>query len=108
MGEIFMELALIIKAILSLIFVLGLLFITIWGLKYCELKSTKNKLFNKLRNQHRLEILENSRIDLRNNLVLVRRDNVEHLLLLSPSGNQLIESRTVNSFEHNTKEQNND
>ena len=90
-----MEIALIIKAILTLVFVLGLLFLTVWGLKYCEHKSANNPLFNKIRTQRRLEILENSRIDLRNSLVLVRRDNTEHLLLLSPAGNTLIESRTV-------------
>lgn len=90
-----MEIALIIKAVLTLVFVLGLLFVTVWGLKYCELKSTNNRIFNKIRNHRRLEVIENSRIDLRNSLVLVRRDNTEHLLLLSPAGNTLIESRTV-------------
>ncbi|MBQ8436198.1 MAG: hypothetical protein IJX20_00955 [Alphaproteobacteria bacterium] len=90
-----MEIALIIKAVLTLIFVLGLLFLTVWGLKYCELKSANNRIFNKIRVKRRLEIIENSRIDLRNSLVLIRRDNTEHLLLLSPSGNTLIESRTV-------------
>ena len=90
-----MEIALIIKAVLALIFVLGLLFLTIWGLKYCEIKSANNRLFNKIRTRRRLEIIENSRIDLRNSLVLIRRDNTEHLLLLSPAGNTLIESRTV-------------
>ncbi len=90
-----MEIALIIKAILTLIFVLGLLFLTVWGLKYCELKSANNRLFNKIRTKRRLAIIENCRIDLRSSLVLLRRDNTEHLLLLSPSGNTLIESRTV-------------
>ena len=91
-----MEIALIIKAILTLIFVLGLLFLTVWGLKYCELKSANNRLFNKIRNQKRIEILESSKIDLRNTAVLIRRDNTEHLLILSPSGHTLIESYTTN------------
>ena len=90
-----MEIALIIKAVLTLVFVLGLLFLTVWGLKYCELKSANNRIFNKIRTHRRLDVIENNRIDLRNSLVLVRRDNTEHLLLLSPSGNMLIESRTV-------------
>ena len=90
-----MEIALIIKAVLTLVFVLGLLFLTVWGLKYCELKSANNRIFNKIRTHRRLGVIENNRIDLRNSLVLVRRDNTEHLLLLSPSGNMLIESRTV-------------
>ncbi len=93
-----MEITLIIKAVLTLVFVLGLLFLTVWALKYCELKSANNRLFNKIRNHRRLEVIESNRIDLRNSLVLVRRDNTEHLLLLSPSGSTLIESRTVVSI----------
>lgn len=89
-----MEITLIIKAFLALVFVLGLLFVTVWGLKYCELKGAKT-VFSKMRSQRRLEIIENNRIDLRNSLVLVRRDNKEHLLLLSPGHNLLLESRSA-------------
>ncbi len=90
-----MEITLIIKAFLALVFVLGLLFVTVWGLKYCELKGAKNRFFQKMRSQRRLEIIENNRIDLRNSLVLIRCDNKEHLLLLSPGHNLLLESRSA-------------
>ena len=53
-----MEITLIIKAFLALVFVLGLLFVTVWGLKYCELKGAKNRFFQKMRSQRRLEIIE--------------------------------------------------
>lgn len=42
-----MEITLIIKAFLALVFVLGLLFVTVWGLKYCELKGAKTVFFKK-------------------------------------------------------------
>ena len=90
-----MEISLIIKAVLALVFVLGLLFITVWGLKYCELKSAKNRFFQNMRKHHRLEIIESRRLDLRNSLFLVRCDNTEHLLLLNPGQNLLLESRPV-------------
>ena len=73
-----MEITLIIKAFLALVFVLGLLFVTVWGLKYCELKGAKNRFFQKMRSQRRLEIIENNRIDLRHKNLLYRCDTQEH------------------------------
>ena len=92
-----MEIGLIIKAVLALIFVLGLLFVTVWGLKYCELKSGNNRFFNKIRQAKRVEIKESARIDLRNSAVLIRCDNTEHLVLLSPGHNLLLESKKVSN-----------
>ena len=40
----------------------------------------------------RLEVLESQMIDARRRLVLLRRDNVEHLLLLGPNHETLVES----------------
>ena len=85
-----MSLGLLLQAILSLVFVLGLLFITLWAVKYIETNSTSKRFFNKLNSKRRLEILEIKRIDSRNSLVLIRRDETEHLLLVGTSA-QVIE-----------------
>lgn len=87
-----MEIMLILKAVLSLIFVLGLLFVTIWALKYFEFKTAKNSFIKKLKKNSRIEISEMKRIDIKNSVVLIKRDNVEHLVLLSAGHNLIIES----------------
>ena len=43
----------------------------------------------------RLDVIEACAIDARRRLVLVRRDGVEHLLLLTPSGDTVVETGIV-------------
>lgn len=86
-----MDIMLIIKAIVSLVFVLGLLFISLWAIKYIELKSASSRFLKKINAKKRLEIIEIKRIDSRNSLVLIRCDQQEHLLLIGPSS-QIIET----------------
>lgn len=43
----------------------------------------------------RLDVIEARAIDARRRLVLVRRDGVEHLLLLAPSGDTVVETGIV-------------
>lgn len=86
-----MDFILLIKAIVSLLFVLGLLFITLWAIKYIEQHSASSRFFKKINGKKRLEIIEIKRIDARNTLVLIRRDDKEHLLLVGPSS-QIIEN----------------
>lgn len=86
-----MDFILLIKAIVSLLFVLGLLFITLWAIKYIEIKGASGRFFKQLNNKRRLEIIEIKRIDNRNALVLIRCDNHEHLLLVGTSS-QVIEA----------------
>lgn len=87
-----MELGLAIKAILALVFVLGLLFLVIWLLKYCEIKGSKNRFFSRLSTEQRVQIVEIRRIDPRNSVVLLRRDNIEHLILLGNTQNLILET----------------
>lgn len=86
-----MEWMLLLKAVLSLIIVLGLLLVTLWALKYMQINGSRCRLFKKLDNARRLEIVEIRRIDARNTVVLLRRDNVEHLLVLG-SSNLIVEN----------------
>ena len=47
---------------------------------------------NKASNMKRLEIIETASVDGRRRLVLVRRDNVEHLLIVSQNSETVIET----------------
>ena len=73
--------------LMALILVLGLLFITLCGIKYIEQKSN---FLNKINKKSRLNIIEVKRIDAKNILVLIQRDNTEHLILVGPNA-QVIE-----------------
>lgn len=89
-----MEWALLLKSVLSLVFVLGLLLLTLWVVKYMEINSVRCRFFKKLSEQRRLSVLESRRIDARNALALVRCDDKEYLLLLGAS-NQVLDSGPV-------------
>lgn len=82
---------LLLKAVLSLSFVLGLLLLTLWAMKYLEVNGGKCRLMRKLNGAKRIEVVETKRLDAKNTLFLVRRDNVEHLLVIG-SSNLLVES----------------
>lgn len=90
-----MEWIQIIQAILSLVFVLGLLFMTIWFFKYCEQKGLRTRFFNQLKSGSRINIVETRRIDARSSLVLVTCDNTQHLILNSNNTSLLIESKPI-------------
>lgn len=81
----------IVQAALSLIFVIGLLLLTLWTFKYCELKGLKCRMIRGLTKDQRLEVLEMRRLDAKNTLVLIRCDNREILLLLGSSANMILQ-----------------
>ena len=87
-----MDFLMIAKAVLALLFVIGLMLVTVWLMKYVQQNVHKNGLFQKIKHNPRLDVLETRRINAKNSLVLVKRDDAEHLLLLSHSQNLLVES----------------
>lgn len=91
-----MEWQSVLQAVLSLIFVIGLLLLTLWLIKYCELKSSQCRIFKKLSDSKKLDIIEIRRIDSKNSLALIKYDETEYLLLLGASNNILLKetSRT--------------
>lgn len=102
-----MEWALFFKAVLSLAFVLGLLLLTLWAIKYLEVNSVKCRLFKKLADQRRLNVLETKRLDAKNSLVLVKCDDKEYLLLLGNSnvviGSEKIAKSSKSKGDNNEK-----
>ena len=89
------------RFILALIFVLGLIGIlavlarrTGLGFPITAIKSIQSR---------RLSVVEVTALDGRRRMVLIRRDNIEHLLLISPSSEMLIETNIVANQVDNPK-----
>ncbi len=80
-----MEWSLIFKSLFSLMFVLGLMFVCLWVIKYFQANVSKNALLKKIKPMTRIKIVENKRIDIRNSVVLIEADHAEYLVLLSPT-----------------------
>lgn len=78
-----------IRFLLALVLVLGLIFALTWVMKRFGLGQQHA---GPLGRKKRLRTVETTNLDSRHRLVLVRRDNVEHLIVLSPGSSQLIES----------------
>lgn len=94
-----MDWILLLKALLSLAFVLGLLLVSVWGLKYCQMKGKNCGWLKTLQVGQRLNIVEIKRIDSRNSLALIKKDDTEMLLLLNPNHNLLLETTDVKKVE---------
>lgn len=90
-----MDLGMILQALLSLAFVIGLLLVTLWFVKYCEVKGGKCGFMKKLAQNQRLGVVEFKRIDAKNSLVLVTKDDKEYLLLLGASQNLVLENSEI-------------
>jgi flagellar protein FliO/FliZ len=78
------------RFILALLLVLGLLALAAFLLR-------RSGLAPKLSRSRRLALLESLPLGPRHRLMLIRRDEVEHLLLLGPQGDVVVESRILTS-----------
>lgn len=77
-----------IKFLLALILVLGLIMGLAWALKRLGLGDGAR---GPLSRRRRLRTIESTMIDARHKAVLIRRDDVEHLILVGPNTSQIIE-----------------
>ena len=84
-----MEISTYFKFLLALIFVLGLIGFMAWGARRFGLARATFRAPNGVR---RLNIIEIAPIDSKRKLLLVRRDQSEHLLLLGTTGDLVIET----------------
>ncbi len=73
------------RFLFALLLVLGLIAILAWLLRRFGMGSALRG------NARRLQVLETSALGPRHRLVLIRRDSVEHLLLLGPQGDLVVE-----------------
>jgi flagellar protein FliO/FliZ len=84
-----METVSVLRFVLAFAFVLGLLGLFAWGLKRW---GDPQKVMKRMRAGRRMQVSETLYLDNRRKLVLVRRDDTEHLILLSPSSEAVIET----------------
>jgi flagellar protein FliO/FliZ len=84
-----MDLDALIRMAAALGAVLGLVMLAAWAMRRYGLAGIANP---KAGEPRRLSVVEARTLDARRQLVLVRRDGVEHLLVLSPAGETVIET----------------
>lgn len=93
--QVSMDILLILKSVLAFVFVLGLLFVTLWGLKFLQTKIPSCKSFRKLSQKQRIEILEIKKIGVKNTLLLLRKDNKEYFILSNGGQNLLLDVQEI-------------
>lgn len=76
------------KFVAAFVFVISLMLLFSWGMKKLGLADTVRPGTGK----KRLKVVEHLSIDTRRRLVLLRRDDREHLVLLGPSGDVVVET----------------
>jgi flagellar protein FliO/FliZ len=74
------------RFILALLLVLGLIAILAWALRRFGFGGAL-----RADNRRRVQVLETTALGPRHRLILIRRDQVEHLLLLGPQGDVVVE-----------------
>jgi flagellar biogenesis protein FliO len=88
------ELALPARAVVALILVLALIALTVWLVRrFGDTRVVRNAAGRG--RQQRLAVLDAAVVDARRKLVLIRRDNVEHLLLLGGPTDVVVEPNIV-------------
>jgi flagellar protein FliO/FliZ len=84
-----MDFTLYLRFALALLFVLGLIGAVAWILRRFGVAGRLGPVRGRDR---RLQVIEATPLDARNRLVLLRRDQVEHLVIVGPAGHLLVES----------------
>ena len=90
-----MDFFVILKAVLAFVFVLGLLFVKLWGLKFLQTKIPSCKSFKKLSQKQRIEVLEIKKISAKNTLFLLRKDDKEYFVLSGGEQNLLLDVEKI-------------
>lgn len=90
-----MEFSQLLQTILAFIFVLGLMFITLWFIKICQQKGSLINFGKCLNKKSRINILERHRLDIKNSAVLLRCDNTEYLVLIGEKSHTILQQTKV-------------
>ena len=90
-----MEFSQLLQTILAFIFVLGLMFITLWLIKICQQKGTLIKLSKCLNKNSRIQILERHRVDIKNSAILLKCDNTEYFMIIGEKSHTILQQTNV-------------
>lgn len=95
-----MEGTLILRALCAFVFIMALMALCAWVVRRMGFSGASDA-----RPGRRLKVLEFLPVDHRRRLALVSRDGVEHLLLLGPQGETVVESNitSVGGHSHDKK-----
>ena len=96
-----MDLLQLLQAIISLCFVIGLLLLTLWAFKNCEKLSLRCKFIRNIKDKQRIKIIERHSLDSKSQIFLIQLNDTEHLLLISPYGNQVLQQTKIKETNHN-------
>lgn len=77
-----------VRFILAFVFVLGLIGLMAWLARRFGMIPSRGRTSS----ERRLKIVETAALDGKRRLLLVRRDNIEHLLMLGATGDVVVES----------------
>lgn len=89
-----MDFSQILQTLSAFIFVLGLMFITLWLIKFCQQKGLNYRLGKCFNDTSRIKILEYKRLDTKTSMVLISYDNDEFLILLGATSNILLKQNS--------------
>jgi len=92
-----MDFGQIFQTLLAFIFVLGLMFLTLWLIKFCQQKGLNSKLARCLSCSKRIQISELQRLDPRNSVVILQCDNIEYLLLIGQGSATILNQHPIRS-----------
>jgi flagellar protein FliO/FliZ len=87
-----MDAALYIRALLALVFVIGLMLVMLWVVRRFNIVIGGSLPVLARSKVRRLAVLETLPLDARRRLVLVRRDGMEHLILLGATSEIVVEA----------------
>lgn len=90
-----MDLELFFRAVLSLVFVLGLVLLFLGTMKAIQQKGLRVSFGKNTKLSSRLSVIESKRLDSKNVLVLARCDDEEYLLLLGSTQSTLLQNKKV-------------
>src|SRR5580698_10131794 len=96
------EMPFVVKFFLAFLLVLGLIGVGAWGLR----RFTSGRLgsANARGRQPRLGVIDYASVDARRRLILVRRDNVEHLLMTGGPTDIVVEANIVRAVAANPRD----
>jgi flagellar protein FliO/FliZ len=88
-----MDLLTLLRTLGGLVLVLGLLAGALWAVRRYDIALPGRVAIRN--NERRIAVVERIALDSRRSVVLLRRDDREHLFLLMPDGATILESRIV-------------
>lgn len=83
----------VLHAVLALVLVLGLLLLTVWVIKFLQVKAAGCGMLQKMAAKDRVRIVEQKRIDAKTKLVLFTKDDCEFLVMIANGQSLLLDKK---------------